>query len=98
MTCGEKNDLPNDKLIELYNEMVYIRKFEETCAIAYQQGLIVGFCHLYTGQEAVLIGLKSCMEDGDDIVTSYRCHTQAVLFSKNPYAVMAELFGRKDGI
>lgn len=90
--------LSNDKLIEIYKEMSFIRKFEEKCAVAYQQGLIVGFCHLYTGQEAVICGIKANMNRGDNIITSYRCHTQAVLFGEDPYAVMCELLGKKDGI
>ena len=90
--------LSNEEILKAYNEMVFIRKFEEKCAIAYQQGLIIGFCHLYTGQEAVLCGIKANMQDGDNIITSYRCHTQAALFSNNPYGVMCELFGRKDGL
>ena len=90
--------LSREKLLDIYNEMVFIRKFEEKCAVAYQQGLIIGFCHLYTGQEAVLCGIKANMQEGDNTITSYRCHTQAVLFSKNPYGVMCELFGRKDGL
>ena len=94
----DRMNLSNEKLIEIYNEMVFIRKFEEKCAFAYTQGLIIGFCHLYTGQEAVLTALKSCMQEGDNTITSYRCHTQAVLFGKDPYGVMAELFGRKDGL
>ncbi len=91
-------DLSKDRLADIYNEMVFIRKFEEKCAFAYTQGLIIGFCHLYTGQEAVLCGIKACMQNGDNIITSYRCHTQAVLFGKDPYGVMCELFGRKDGL
>ena len=93
-----KTDLSNERLLEIYNEMVFIRKFEEKCAVAYQQGLIIGFCHLYTGQEAVLCGIKANMQEGDNTITSYRCHTQAALFSKNPYGVMCELFGRQDGL
>lgn len=93
-----ESDLSNDRLLEIYNEMVFIRKFEEKCAFAYQQGLIIGFCHLYTGQEAVLCGIKANMKDSDNIITSYRCHTQACLFSGNPYGVMCELLGRKDGL
>ena len=93
-----KTELSKEKLLEIYNEMVFIRKFEEKCAVAYQQGLIIGFCHLYTGQEAVLCGIKANMQEGDNTITSYRCHTQAALFSKNPYGVMCELFGRQDGL
>lgn len=91
-------NLSNDRLVAVYREMSFIRKFEEKCAIAYQQGLIIGFCHLYTGQEAVICGIKANMKENDNIITSYRCHTQAVLFGENPYVVMCELFGRKDGI
>ena len=91
-------ELSKEQLLNIYNEMVFIRKFEEKCAVAYQQGLIIGFCHLYSGQEAVLCGIKAGMQEGDNTITSYRCHTQAALFSKNPYGVMCELFGKADGL
>lgn len=90
--------LSNEELINIYEEMVLIRKFEEKCAIAYQQGLIIGFCHLYIGQEAVLCGIRPNMQKGDNIITSYRCHTQALLATKDPYSIMCELFGKEDGI
>jgi pyruvate dehydrogenase E1 component alpha subunit len=95
---NNKCNISNDKLKSIYNEMVFIRKFEEKCTFAYQQGLIIGFCHLYTGQEAAICGIKASMSEGDNVITSYRCHTQAYLFSKDPYRVMCELFGRKDGL
>ena len=98
MLSMKECSLSHEELLKIYEEKVLIRKFEEKCAVAYQQGLIIGFCHLYTGQEAVLCGIKANMQDGDNIITSYRCHTQAVLFSKNPYAVMCELLGREDGL
>ena len=97
-TKQTSQNIDNKKLLEIYNEMLLIRKFEEKCAVAYQEGLIIGFCHLYTGQEAVITGIKASLRKTDNIITSYRCHAQAVLYSEDPYSVMCELFGRKDGI
>lgn len=78
--------------------MLRLRRFEEKAANLYQQGQIGGFCHLYIGQEAVLAGCKAATQEGDDYITSYRCHAHAIACGVQPKAVMAELTGREAGI
>ncbi|MDD9912766.1 MAG: pyruvate dehydrogenase (acetyl-transferring) E1 component subunit alpha [Alphaproteobacteria bacterium] len=90
--------LSKSELIDIYKEMLLLRRFEERAANLYQQGQIRGFCHLYIGQEAVLIGCKAASQKGDDFITSYRCHAQALACGVSPEAVMSELTGRSTGI
>ena len=70
----------NDKkfLLDLYKQMLSIRRFEEKAGQLYGMGLIGGFCHLYIGQEAVVVGMESVRQDGDQVVTSYRDHGHIV--------------------
>jgi pyruvate dehydrogenase E1 component alpha subunit len=93
---GEKT-LTATKLLEYYREMLLIRRFEEKAGQLYGMGLIGGFCHLYIGQEAVVVGLKQCMKEGDSQVTSYRDHGHMIAAGVSPNAVMAELLGRSTG-
>jgi len=78
--------------------MLLQRRFEERCAEAYALGRIGGFCHLYIGQEAVGAGAISALRDDDYIITTYRDHGQALARGLSPRAIMAELFGRSDGV
>jgi pyruvate dehydrogenase E1 component alpha subunit len=78
--------------------MLLQRRFEERCAEAYALGRIGGFCHLYIGQEAVGTGAISALRDDDYIVTTYRDHGQALARGMSPRSIMAELFGRSDGV
>ena len=78
-------------------EMLLIRRFEERCSQLYGNGLIGGFCHLYIGQEAVVVATKLAMRDGDCTITSYRDHGHALMFGIKPENVFAELLGRIDG-
>lgn len=87
-----------ESLLKVYEDMLFLRRFEEKAAALYQQAVIAGFCHLYIGQEAVVTGCKAVTEEGDDYITSYRCHAHAIAAGIAPEAVMAELAGRKDGI
>lgn len=87
----------SEELLQFYKDMLLVRRFEEKAGQMYGMGLIGGFCHLYIGQEAVLIGIHSAMEDGDDMITSYRAHGHAVMSGLSPRAVMAELTGRSGG-
>src|SRR5258705_9614004 len=80
-----------------YREMLLIRRFEERAAQLYGMGLIGGFCHLYIGQEAVVVGMQSIIERGDSIVTSYRDHGHMLAAGMDPKGVMAELTGRSTG-
>jgi pyruvate dehydrogenase E1 component alpha subunit len=84
-------------LLELYREMMLIRRFEERAGQLYGMGLIGGFCHLYIGQEAVVTGMMSVGKTGDSIVASYRCHGHMLACGMDPKGVMAELTGRADG-
>lgn len=77
--------------------MLLQRRFEERCAEAYALGKIGGFCHLYIGQEAISTGALSVLRPDDYVVTAYRDHGQALARGMTARAVMAELFGRRDG-
>jgi pyruvate dehydrogenase E1 component alpha subunit len=84
-------------LIQLYRDMLLIRRFEERAGQLYGMGLIGGFCHLYIGQEAVVTGLMSVGKPGDSIIASYRCHGHMLACGMDPKGVMAELTGRAAG-
>ena len=86
-----------EDLLEHYREMLLIRRFEEKAGQLYGMGLIGGFCHLYIGQEAVVVGLEAATKDGDKRVTSYRDHGHMLACGMDPKGVMAELTGREGG-
>jgi pyruvate dehydrogenase E1 component alpha subunit len=88
-----------DQLLQLYREMLLIRRFEERAGQLYGLGLIGGFCHLYIGQEAVAVGLQSAMTVGkDSVITGYRDHGHMLAYGIDPKMIMAELTGREAGI
>jgi pyruvate dehydrogenase E1 component alpha subunit len=91
------DDIDEKTLIELYRQMLLVRRFEEKAAEAYSMGKIGGFCHLYIGQEAVAIGAISAIRPDDYVLTSYRDHGQAIAKGISADAVMAELFGKVGG-
>src|SRR5215510_4693821 len=84
-------------MVDLYRQMLLIRRFEEKCAESYNLGKIGGFCHLYIGQEAVGVGAISAIRRDDYVVTSYREHGQALAKGMSPNAIMAELYGKATG-
>ena len=84
-------------LKDMYQKMLRIRRFEEQAGQLYGMGKIGGFCHLYIGQEAVVVGIQSAQIEGDSIVTSYRDHGHMIACDMDPKGVMAELTGREDG-
>jgi len=86
-----------DRLKSFYRDMLVIRRFEERAGQLYGMGLIGGFCHLYIGQEAVVVGMQSTIEPNDSIVTSYRDHGHMLAAGMDPKGVMAELTGRSGG-
>jgi len=86
-----------EELMRAYRDMLLIRRFEERAGQLYGMGLIGGFCHLYIGQEAVVVGLTAAAEDGDQTTTSYRDHGHMLACGMDPRGVMAELTGRSDG-
>jgi len=86
-----------DELLKYYKDMLLIRRFEEKAGQLYGMGLIAGFCHLYIGQEAVVVGAKAAMKDGDQMITGYRDHGHMLALDMDPNGVMAELTGRIGG-
>jgi pyruvate dehydrogenase E1 component alpha subunit len=86
-----------DELLQYYNDMLLIRRFEEKAGQLYGMGLIGGFCHLYIGQEAVVVGIQSTLKDGDAVITSYRDHGHMLACGMDARGVMAELTGRAGG-
>jgi pyruvate dehydrogenase E1 component alpha subunit len=89
--------LSQDDLLRAYRDMMLIRRFEEKAGQLYGMGLIGGFCHLYIGQEAVVVGLQMALKPGDEVITSYRDHGHMLATGMDPRGVMAELTGRADG-
>ena len=89
--------IPNEKLKKMYYDMLLIRRLEEKAAQMYQQGKISGFCHLYVGQEAVVVGAVAAIKDEDYIITAYRDHGHALARGMDANLMMAELFGKATG-
>ncbi len=85
------------ELLQYYRDMLLIRRFEERAGQMYGMGLIGGFCHLYIGQEAVVVGMQAALREDDTIVTSYRDHGHMLACGMDPKGVMAELAGRRGG-
>jgi pyruvate dehydrogenase E1 component alpha subunit len=83
--------------LDMYREMLLIRRFEEKAGQLYGMGLIGGFCHLYIGQEAVVTGMQSCITPNDAVITSYRDHAHMIACGMDPKGIMAELTGRIGG-
>ena len=77
--------------------MLLIRRFEEKAGQLYGMGLIGGFCHLYIGQEAVVVGMQMAIKEGDQVITGYRDHGHMLACGMDPKGVMAELTGRRGG-
>jgi pyruvate dehydrogenase E1 component alpha subunit len=90
-------EFSKEQELEAYYEMLLIRRFEEKAGQLYGMGLIGGFCHLYIGQEAVVIGMQMALKEGDDVITGYRDHGHMLACKMDPKGVMAELTGRRGG-
>ncbi|WP_051631277.1 pyruvate dehydrogenase (acetyl-transferring) E1 component subunit alpha [Afifella pfennigii] len=86
-----------DEDLKAYREMLLIRRFEEKAGQLYGMGLIGGFCHLYIGQEAVVVGVQFALKQGDQVTTTYRDHGHMLATGMEPRGVMAELTGRRGG-
>lgn len=84
--------------LHAYQEMLLIRRFEEKAGQMYGMGLIGGFCHLYIGQEAVVVGVQMASKDGDKVITGYRDHGHMLACGMESRGVMAELTGRRGGL
>ena len=94
---SKKSNVSKDELLSYYKDMLMIRRFEEKAGQLYGMGLIGGFCHLYIGQEAVVVGLEAATKEGDKRITSYRDHGHMLACGMDPKGVMAELTGREGG-
>ncbi len=90
-------DFSKDQDLSAYQTMLTIRRFEEKAGQMYGMGLIGGFCHLYIGQEAVVVGMQMAIKDGDQVITGYRDHGHMIACGMDPKGVMAELTGRTHG-
>ena len=92
-----KKKLKKQDYLDIYKYMLRIRRFEERAAQLYGMGEIGGFCHLYIGQEAVVVGVLMTIDKNDSVVTTYRDHGHMIARGLEPKRIMAELTGRKTG-
>lgn len=83
--------------VEMLSLMLLLRRFEERASQQYQAQKIGGFCHLYIGQEAVVVGAAAATRPDDYFITAYRDHAHALVKGTSPDACMAELFGKETG-
>src|SRR5215510_6934865 len=95
--AAELPDFNQEQELHAYRHMLLIRRFEEKAGQLYGMGLIGGFCHLYIGQEAVVVGMQAASEEGDTVITSYRDHGHMLACGMDAKGVMAELTGRRGG-
>jgi pyruvate dehydrogenase E1 component alpha subunit len=93
----EVPELSRDEEMHAFKQMLLIRRFEEKAGQLYGMGKIGGFCHLYIGQEAVVIGMQMAIGEGDQVITAYRDHGHMLACGMDPKGVMAELTGRRGG-
>ncbi len=96
-TPAKLAEFGKDQDIAAYRDMLSIRRFEEKAGQMYGMGLIGGFCHLYIGQEAVVVGMQMTLRKGDQVITGYRDHGHMLACGMDPKGVMAELTGRRGG-
>ena len=90
-------DFNREQELQALRSMLLIRRFEEKAGQLYGMGLIGGFCHLYIGQEAVVVGMQMAIKEGDEVITGYRDHGHMLACGMDPKGVMAELTGRRGG-
>jgi pyruvate dehydrogenase E1 component subunit alpha len=94
---GPIAEFTKEEEFQALRQMLLIRRFEEKAGQMYGMGLIGGFCHLYIGQEAVVVGMQMAKRDGDQMITGYRDHGHMLACGMDPKGVMAELTGRRGG-
>ena len=94
---GAPAKFSKEQELAAYREMLLIRRFEEKAGQMYGMGLIGGFCHLYIGQEAVVVGMQMALKKGDQVITGYRDHGHMLACGMEAKGVMAELTGRHGG-
>jgi pyruvate dehydrogenase E1 component alpha subunit len=96
-TAGPVPDFTKEQDLAALRDMLLIRRFEEKAGQLYGMGLIGGFCHLYIGQEAIVVGMQMTLKPGDGVITGYRDHGHMLACGMDPKGVMAELTGRRGG-
>ncbi len=94
---GSTAEFTTEQELKALRDMLLIRRFEEKAGQLYGMGAIGGFCHLYIGQEAVVVGVQMAMKPGDEVITGYRDHGHMLATGMDPKGVMAELTGRRGG-
>lgn len=97
MSQSKPTQLNAEQIKKFYQDMLLIRRFEERSGQLYGRGLIGGFCHLYIGQEAIVVAMTSLQNPQDTVITAYRDHGHMLACGMDPRRVMAELTGRRDG-
>ncbi|XP_016976795.1 probable pyruvate dehydrogenase E1 component subunit alpha, mitochondrial [Drosophila rhopaloa] len=90
-------ELSREDALAMYTKMLEVRRMETVAGNLYKQRQIRGFCHLYTGQEAVAVGMKQCLRQCDSVITAYRCHAWTYLMGVSMHEIMAELLGVRTG-
>src|SRR3954447_24111016 len=90
-------EFTRDEEIKALRDMLLIRRFEEKAGQLYGMGAIGGFCHLYIGQEAIVVGMQMALKQGDQVITGYRDHGHMLACGMEAKGVMAELTGRHGG-
>ena len=95
--AGKVRSFKPEEELAAYRAMLLIRRFEEKAGQLYGMGRIGGFCHLYIGQEALVVGMQMAAKPGDAVITAYRDHGHALAVGMDPNRVMAELTGRRGG-
>jgi len=96
-TAPARAEFSKEQEFRAYRGMLLIRRFEEKAGQMYGMGLIGGFCHLYIGQEAVVVGMQMALKEGDQVITGYRDHGHMLACGMDAKGVMAELTGRRGG-
>src|SRR6187399_140857 len=94
---GSPPEFTKSQELAALRDMLLIRRFEEKAGQLYGMGAIGGFCHLYIGQEAIVVGMQMALKQGDEVITGYRDHGHMLACGMDPKGVMAELTGRRGG-
>src|SRR6201993_3734790 len=94
---GSPPEFTKEQELKALRDMLLIRRFEEKAGQLYGMGAIGGFCHLYIGQEAVVVGMQMALKQGDQVITGYRDHGHMLATGMEANRVMAELTGRRGG-
>ena len=94
------DQLDNDRLVWMYTQMLRIREFEERVKRTFEEhpGVIRGHTHLADGAEASIVGSLATLQPGDQLMATYRCHGYPIALGTDTKAIMAEIYGRKDGL